>query len=61
MRAARLFALAASFVGLLASSPVFSAPPGEKPEPKWALSWQAALEEAKERNVPIYLAYHQDG
>jgi hypothetical protein len=35
--------------------------PQAKPEPRWALTWDAAMAEAKERNVPIYIAFHQDG
>jgi hypothetical protein len=30
-------------------------------EPRWAVSWEAALQEAKERNVPIIVSFHQDG
>ena len=29
-------------------------------EPRWAHSWQSALEEAKVRNVPIFVSFHQD-
>jgi len=32
-----------------------------KAEPRWAKSWELAMEEAKERNVPIYITFHQDG
>lgn len=27
----------------------------------WAASWEEALKEAQERNVPIHLAIHKDG
>ena len=27
---------------------------------KWATSWDEAIREAKERNVPIHVAYHKD-
>ncbi|MCE9583943.1 MAG: hypothetical protein K8T20_15780 [Planctomycetes bacterium] len=30
------------------------------PECKWAHSWEEALAEAKERNVPIHATYHKD-
>lgn len=26
----------------------------------WAQSWEAAIAEAKERNVPIHVAFHKD-
>jgi hypothetical protein len=27
---------------------------------RWAHSWEEALAEAKERNVPIHVAFHKD-
>ena len=47
---------------LLAAVPVVAGgPAAAKPEPRWAQSWEAALAEAKERNVPIFISFHQDG
>ena len=58
-------ALAASVVlgaAVIAALPVVAGgPPGPRPEPRWARSWDAALAEAKERNVPIFISFHQDG
>lgn len=46
----------------LAALPAAAGNPGPaRPEPRWALSWDAALAEAKERNVPIFISFHQDG
>lgn len=38
------------------------AKPKEAPKDsiKWATSWDAALKEAQERNVPIHVAFHKD-
>jgi hypothetical protein len=38
-----------------------SASPPNTPIIQWAESWQAAVEEAKERNVPILITFHTDG
>ena len=35
-------------------------PPPSKPSVQWASSWEAAVEEAKARNVPIYVSFHMD-
>ncbi len=35
-------------------------PPSNKPSVQWAKSWEAAVEEAKARNVPIYVSFHMD-
>ena len=60
MRTRNWAALAVAAVASIAAAPIFAAGPA-RPQPRWAQSWQAALAEAKERNVPIYIAYHQDG
>jgi hypothetical protein len=62
----KLTALAGLAVAaLLASVPAVVAGPGptinQKPQPRWALSWEEAKVEAKERNVPIFISFHQDG
>ena len=58
-------ALAASVAigaAVLATLPVLAGgPPAPRPEPRWATSWDAALAEAKERNVPVFISFHQDG
>ncbi|MGH7294763.1 MAG: hypothetical protein ACRELB_07520 [Polyangiaceae bacterium] len=60
MRTRSFLALAVAALTAVSASPLLAAGPA-RPQPRWALSWQAALQEAKERNVPIYIAYHQDG
>ncbi len=35
-------------------------PPSNKPSVQWASSWEAAVEEAKARNVPIFVSFHMD-
>ena len=45
---------AAAFV--LAALPALA----KGPECKWAHSWDEALAEAKERNVPIHATFHKD-
>jgi len=42
----------------LAAAPAFAQPAG--PEMRWAHSWTEAMAEAKERNVPIMVAFHKD-
>ena len=65
MKRIQLAALSVLALGaaLLAGRPVAAgaAPGPAKPQPRWALTWDAALAEAKERNVPIYVTFHQDG
>ena len=61
MRIRTWAALALAVVTMVTAPIVAAGPDQQRPEPKWALSWEAALQESKERNVPIYLAYHQDG
>ena len=64
MKRHRIFLAAALALGaaVLAGAPVVAGgPQPPKPEPRWALTWDAALAEAKERNVPIFVTYHQDG
>jgi hypothetical protein len=36
-------------------------PPEERPSINWATSWEAAVEEATARNVPIFVTFHKDG
>ena len=46
----------------LGSGPASAAPPGdERPTLQWAKSWEAAVEEATARNVPIFVSFHKDG
>ncbi len=52
--------LGLSVAAVLALAPRLAAQ-AKRPDPKWALSWEAAQAEAKERNVPIFYAQHQDG
>ncbi|MCW8141239.1 MAG: hypothetical protein KIT58_20245 [Planctomycetota bacterium] len=33
----------------------------ERPTINWATSWEAAVEEATARNVPIFVTFHKDG
>jgi hypothetical protein len=55
-------AIAALGAAILVGLPVLAGgPPAPRPEPRWALNWDAALTEAKERNVPIFISFHQDG
>jgi len=42
----------------VAAAPAFAQPAG--PEMRWAHSWTEAMAEAKERNVPIMVAFHKD-
>lgn len=42
----------------LAALPASAKPPA--PEVRWATSWEEALKEAKERNVPIHIGFHKD-
>jgi hypothetical protein len=60
MRTRTWAAIGVSLVALVATARIVAAAP-DRPEPKWAESWQAALAEAKERNVPIIFFEHQDG
>jgi hypothetical protein len=53
-------ALGLGLAGLLAAVPGH-AEQKARPEPRWALTWEAAAAEAKERNVPIFFSQHQDG
>jgi hypothetical protein len=55
MRPLPLAAIALAF----AAVPAFAKPPAG-PEMRWAHSWKEALQEAKERNVPIMVAFHKD-
>ena len=61
MRLKTTAALALGLLALVAAAPGSGADAKQRPEPRWALTWEAALKEAKERNVPIYAAFHQDG
>lgn len=53
---------------LLAASVAFAGDKDKKEKPAqipadsihWAHSWEEALAEAKERNVPIHVAFHKD-
>lgn len=51
----------AAFAALAALGPRLLADAKPRPEPRWALTWEAAIAEAKERNVPIIVSFHQDG
>lgn len=51
----------------LAATAALAGPPDDKKPAKvpadsikWATSWDEAIREAKERNVPIHVAYHKD-
>lgn len=55
-RAALLGGLAVGLAGL-----AVGAPPEERPSINWATSWEAAVEEATARNVPIFVTFHKDG
>jgi hypothetical protein len=46
--------LAVGLLGLAGAQP-------EKPSVRWADSWEAAIEEATARNVPIFVSFHKDG
>ncbi len=55
-------ALAAAAAAALAAGPALAGPDARpRFDPPWAKSWEAALAEAKERNVPILVSFHQDG
>lgn len=56
----RKYLLLASLLALPVAS-LTAADSKQKPDPQWALSWEAALAEAKDRNVPIFFTSHQDG
>lgn len=53
-------------LALMASAALAGGPDDKKPAKvpadaiKWATSWDEAIREAKERNVPIHVAYHKD-
>lgn len=55
-RAALLGGLAVGLAGLAGATP-----PEERPSINWAKSWEAAVEEATARNVPIFVTFHKDG
>lgn len=55
-RAALLGGLAVGLAGLAGATP-----PEERPSITWASSWEAAVEEATARNVPIFVTFHKDG
>lgn len=61
MHTKTLLALGLGVCGVLAAAPALLAEQKARPEPRWALSWEAAAAEAKERNVPIFFSQHQDG
>jgi hypothetical protein len=61
MRRNTWLAAGAALAAVAALAPRLLAEAKPRPEPRWALTWEAALAEAKERNVPIYFADHQDG
>jgi hypothetical protein len=63
MRKRNALFLAAAALALSAAGVevVLAADAKPRPEPRWASSWEAALAEAKERNVPIIVSFHQDG
>ena len=54
MRTAVLGGLAVGLAGLA------HAAPANKPAVQWAKSWEEAVEEAKARNVPIFVSFHMD-
>jgi hypothetical protein len=54
-RAALLGGLAVGLAGLAGATP-----PEERPTINWATSWEAAVEEATARNVPIFVSFHMD-
>jgi hypothetical protein len=55
-RAALLGGLAIGMAGLAGATP-----PEERPCINWASSWEAAVEEATARHVPIFVSFHKDG
>ena len=55
-RHALVLGLAAGIVGLAQAEP----PKPQKPSVQWATNWEAAVEEAKARNVPIFVSFHMD-
>ena len=54
LRTAIIGGIAFSLAGLAEAVP-------DKPSVQWASSWEAAVEEATARNVPIFVTFHQDG
>lgn len=46
-------------IAVLASLPALAGPP--EPAVRWAHSWEEAVKEAEERNVPIHVTFHKDG
>ena len=54
IRTAVIGSLALGLAGMAEAVP-------DKPSVQWAQSWEAAVEEATARNVPIYVTFHQDG
>lgn len=56
LQAAALSGLAVGLFGLASASP----PPPNKPSVQWAKTWKEAVEEAKARNVPIFVSFHMD-
>ena len=56
-RAALLGGLALGLAGLAGGNP----PGEERPSVNWATSWEAAVEEATARKVPIFVTFHKDG
>ena len=44
----------------LAGAGLVWAAPVDRPALRWAKSWEAAVEEAQARNVPIFVSFHMD-
>jgi hypothetical protein len=57
--AAATLALGAAVLAALPREAGAGTPP--RADNRWATSWDGALAEAKERNVPIFVTFHQDG
>ena len=47
-------------LALAGAGAALAAPGAERPALRWAKSWEAAVEEAQARNVPIFVSFHMD-